>query len=182
MGETTAKVHISLVDGVLQLEGSESFVAEQLAKLEPHIVRAFERQAPKQDGGAKLNVGGNSETGADGASKKSFNDFDHLFAESNGKIQLLKSPPGNNNAQKTVSVALLLCYATSLGGAETISADAIRDTCKAHACLDGSNFVRALKNEKELFLLEGTSRSKDVRLTVPGKKRAEDLAKQLNAA
>lgn len=179
MSASTAKVHISLTEGVLQIEGSESFVAEQLAKLEPHIVRAFERQASKPEAQAR---GSAKAQPAEGDSGKGLKEFDHLFAESNGKIQLLKSPPGGNNATKTVSVALLLSYANSLLGFETVSSDAIRDTCKAHACLDSSNFAAALKGEKELFLLEGPGRSKDVRLTVPGKKKAEEMARQLNSA
>jgi len=175
MNEITAKVHISLTDGVLQIEGSEKFVAEQLSKLEPHIVRAFDRNPPD-------NLNGNKKTDRKGSANepRNFAAFDHLFAEANGKIQLLKSPPGNNNAQKMVNAALLLSFANSLLGNATTPSNNIREVCKAHACLDASNFAKRLKDEKELFLLEGTGRSKDLRLTVPGKNKAEELAKSLN--
>lgn len=176
MNEVIAKVHISLTDGVLQIEGSETFVAEQLSKLEPHIVRAFDHNPSDKKGG-------NKKTDAKGSTDPSINlaAFDHLFAEANGKIQLLKSPPGNNNAQKMVNTALLLSFANSLLGNTITPTDGVREICKAHACLDASNFAKRLKDEKELFLIEGTGRSKDIKLTVPGKKKAEELAKSLNA-
>lgn len=173
MSGNVAKVHISLVDGVLQIEGSEAFVSEQLAKLEPHIVKAFENRAstPKD---SKKSVG------KDGSGEASIQNYEHLFAESGGKVQILKNIPGNNNAQKSINITLLLAYAYSLIGSNSISTATIRECCKAHACLDSSNFSSTIKDENSLFILEGTSKAKNVKLTIPGRKKAEELASQLN--
>lgn len=177
MSDITAKVHISLIDGVFQIEGSESFVADQLSKLEPHIAHAFERKPSGNKGESTGPTNENNENTILGLTE-----FDHVFAKSNGKIQLLKSPPGSKNSQKTVSVALLLLFANLLVGNASIPSGDIREVCETHACLDSSNFASTLKNETELFLFEGTGRSKNVRLTVPGKKKAEELARSLNIA
>lgn len=178
MAAATAKVHISLVDGVLQIEGSEDFVSEQIARLEPHIVRAFENR----DTAAVKPIKSSEGVAVANKVANGLDDYDHLFAENGGKIQILKTIPGANNAQKTINASLLLAYANTLVGTEVTSSDIVRETCKSHACLDSGNFAKTLKGEKEYFLLEANGKSKNIRLTVPGRKKAEELAKQLNAS
>jgi hypothetical protein len=168
-------VNISLKDGLLQIEGSEAFVSEQLAKLEPHIVKAFEN-------GESVTHGKKSKLGAKTSDSVAFSEYEHLFAEVDGNVQILKAIPGKNNAQKTVNIALLQAFAKFLMGAESVSSTVVRDVCKAHACLDSGNFASTIKSENSLFILTGTGNSKDIKLTVPGRSKAEELAKQLNIA
>lgn len=88
--------------------------------------------------------------------------------------------PGKSTAEKMVSAALLLTYANFLQGVESTSLDAIRDVCKAHGCLDSSNFSKRLHAEKDAFIFGGTPRKQTVKLTVPGRRRAEQMARELN--
>ena len=179
MTTAIAKIHISLTEGILQLEGSETFVAQQIALLEPHIIKAFENKGALQQKNANPHSPPTKPI-----QTNNLDQFDNLFAENGGEIQLLKDIPGSNNAQKTINAALLLTYANELAGNGTsLPSEVIRKICKAHACLDPSNFSTSLKSTKEYFLLEGeTGKPKSIRLTIPGKKRAIELAKQLNAS
>lgn len=143
MTDKDAKVHISLRDGVLELEGSESFVTAQLKILQPLIQKAFEATpAPsKEEGGGRpeqtpppLRIDATPGLGA----------FENVFAEADGKVQVLKTLPGSNKSQKTVNAALLLAYANTLKGQESTTCKDIRDLCNAHACLDKSNFSKII--------------------------------------
>jgi len=178
MEKTSARVHISLTEGILEIEGSETFVSEQLTKLEPHIVRAFETSNIKNSSSQKSVA--TSETDSKPPETAGLSAFEHVFAEANGRMQILKTLPGSTNSAKTISAALLLGFAYSQKGIEEISFDVIRDICKAHACLDSSNFASILKSQKNYFLISGTASSKTLKLSVPGQKKAFEVATQLN--
>ncbi len=182
MTENQAKVHLSLRDGTLELEGSERFVGEQLERLRPLIEGSFKRASPRDAQGSET-------LSADATETENLNpqqdplgiaDYENLFAEADGRIQILKTLPGANKASKTVSGALLLTFANGLLGSDSTTASDVRDLCKTHACLDSSNFSSTIKAQKEFFLISGSGGSQSYRLTVPGRKKAEDLARQLN--
>ncbi len=175
MTEAAAKVHISLVEGILQIEGSEKFVSEQIARLEPHIIRAFENRDQNLTRSNKAT--GKNTNFNDGIS---INEYDQLFADKGDKIQILKAIPGTGKAPKTINIALLLMFAYGLKGVDAISSDLIREVCRDNACLDESNFAGVIKRDKEDFVYE--AKSKQIKLTAPGKKKAETLAKSLNAS
>jgi len=88
--------------------------------------------------------------------------------------------PGTGKADKTVSAALLLTFANTLTGTDTTTFDTVREVCEAHSCLDGPNFAKTLKAEKDAFLFGGTPKKQTLKLTVPGRRRAEQLAMTLN--
>jgi len=90
--------------------------------------------------------------------------------------------PGSNNAEKTVNAALLLTFAYALIGKNTTSFDLVREVCVTHACLDSPNFARTLKGEKDAFVFGGTPKKKTLKLTVPGRRRAEGLVTSLNVS
>jgi hypothetical protein len=179
MTNGNARVHISLQDGTLEIEGTESFVTEQLTRFEPLIKGAFEypqRPSPKKPAGNPVS----EETSESSDTSAAIEEYSNLYAVADGKVQILKDLPGSNKAQKTVSAALLLSHANGLIGNETTTYDAIRDLCSAHACLDGTNFSKTVKGEKEFFIIGGTSKHQTVKLSVPGRRKAEELAKKLN--
>lgn len=174
-----AKVHISLVEGILQIEGSEDFVSQQIARLGPHIIGAFENREV-----TKAPIKSEQIISIEKSSANSLDEYQNLFAINGSKVQILKSIPGTSNSQKTVNIALLLSYAHALLGSDSISSKVVSETCKSHACLDAGNFSSQLKGQKAYFILDGVGKgqSKNIRLTMPGKKKAEELAKQLNAS
>jgi len=175
MTQEQAKVHISLRDGVLELQGSESFVSSQLQFLEPLIRESFKvvPPAPSQPSNdvsqpANVQVPGNATSG--------LSDYDTLFADADGKVQILKNLPGSNKAAKTLNAALLLAYANTLKGIDATPYSDVRDLCSSHACLDSGNFSKQMKSQKEFFIVLGSGNAQTIKLTVPGKKKAKDLA------
>jgi len=180
MSETQAKVQISLRDGILELQGSEKFVSAQLAILQPLIDSAFKNPpAPQQFTVSSANQT-TSQSSPTGDNASGLSAYENIFAEADGKIQILKTLPGGKKANKTVNGALLLAFANTLIGNSTTPYGDVRDLCSSHACLDSGNFSKTMKGQKELFIISGSGSSQTIKLTVPGKKRAEELAKQLN--
>jgi hypothetical protein len=112
---------------------------------------------------------------------KTLEHYDHLYAVADGKIQILKDIPGSNASEKMVAVGLLLAYGNLLNASEPTTFDDIRDVCKAHGCLDGTNLSKRLKEQRDAFVFSGTPKSQTLKLTVPGKKRAEQMADSLQA-
>lgn len=175
MSQEQAKVHISLREGVLELQGSEDFVSSQLQFLEPLIRESFKvvPQSPPQSTGdaplpANVLITGNA--------PGSFSDYDTLFADADGKVQILKNIPGGNKAIKSVNAALLLAYANTLKGIDATPYSDVRDLCSSHACLDSGNFSKQIKAQKELFIVSGSGSAQTIKLTVPGKKKGKELA------
>lgn len=182
MTDKQAKVQISLRDGVLELEGSEDFVSQQLQVLQPLIENAF-KQVPARNievPPADPPASGSSATSSGTNTHKGFEAYENLLAEADGKIQILKTLPGGNKAQKSVSAALLLAFGNHLMGNESTSFSDVRDLCKAHACLDSGNFASTMKGQKEWFLISGSGSGQTFKLTVPGRKKAAELADQMS--
>jgi hypothetical protein len=176
MTDSPSRVLISISDGRVEIEGSEAFVASQLEQLRPMLQAVADRPAessaphPKPTSPASNQV----QTNVGGLAS-----YENLFAVADDKIQVLKDLPGSNSRQRTVTAALLLTLANTLHGQDTTSFDEIRDLCKTHGCLDSPNFAKTLKSEKDAFIFGGTPRKQTVKLTVPGKKRADTIADAL---
>lgn len=168
-----ARVYVSVHEGKVEIEGSEEFVRDQLARVQEVVA---------QIAGANKAVSSESNLSAQSSADKlaSLGKYAKLFTTgSSGKIELLKELPGSNMAHKTVSAALLVSYANSLLGAEQTPLDVIRKTCKDHACHDSNNFSATIKREKDLFVHSGSS---TIRLSDAGRQLAHNLAEQMIAA
>lgn len=171
-----AKAVISISEGRFEFEGDEAFVASHLSKFEEAIKQAL-----------RLNPGprGKSEekqrqSPATAGERQSLSSYENLFAIADGKVQILKTLPGNSTAEKMVSAATLLAYANALTGQENTSFESVRALCKTHGCLDASNFAKTLKAQKGMFVFSGGTKSTSLSLTVPGRKKAEGIANSLN--
>lgn len=175
MTQEQAKVHISLRDGVLELQGSEDFVSSQLKFLEPLIRESFKTLPPAPP---QLNEGTSLPAKGPvlGNTLGGLSDYDTLFADADGKVQVLKTLPGQNKAAKSVNAALLLAFANTLKGIDATPFSDVRDLCNSHACLDSSNFSKHMKSQKEHFIVSGFGSAQTIKLTVPGKKKAKELA------
>jgi len=178
MTSGSARVKFSFSEGLLEVEGSEGFVAAQLQKLEPILEKYLSQPAPNNQ---KPNGRDTTPKNAQNDINGGLSDYENLFALADGKIQILKDIPGGNKSSKTVNVALLLGFANQLQGINSVGYSTIRDLCAAHACLDSANFSKSLKDQKELFLISGSSGSQSVTLTAPGKRKASELANSLRS-
>jgi hypothetical protein len=176
MAENSERAKFSLADGRIEIEGSESFVAAQLVKLEPLLKAMFEHRPPPPPPGSQ-----NSES-ATNKSDGSFDNYLNLFALADGKVQILKTLPGSGKATKTMNAALLLTFANDLIGTKSTAIEEIRGVCSSHACYDAPNFAKSFKNAhgKESFTISGLGGSQTVSLTHPGKTKAKLLADSLN--
>ena len=174
MSQEQAKVHISLRDGVLELQGNEEFVSSQLQFLEPLIRESFKGlpavPCQQNDGAlpATSDLSGNAPAG--------LSNYDFLFADADGKVQILKTLPGASKSSKSINAAFLLTFANTLKGLDATPYSDVRDLCSSHGCLDSGNFSSQMKSQKEYFIISGSGNAQTIKLTIPGKKKAKELA------
>lgn len=169
-----ARVVVSAREGIIEIEGSEPFVSDQLTRLKAvitHIVSASAKWRPYAEQRNESPQTGN------GAAPQALAQCANVFTHTDGKIRLLKELPGTNMANKTVNAALLVAHANALMGSEHTTLDTIRSVCKEQACHDSNNFSATLKREKELFVHSG---SLHITLSQAGRERAAHLVNQLN--
>ncbi|MEC5218087.1 hypothetical protein RCH09_003054 [Actimicrobium sp. GrIS 1.19] len=169
-----ARVVVSAREGIVEIEGSEVFVADQLARLKVVISQVIASNANWRNAPESKPPAGSSPSVP---VPQALEGFSNLYTQSKGKLRLLKELPGNNKANKTVNAALLVAHANALMGTEHTTLDTIRSVCKEQACHDSNNFSATLKREKELFVHSG---SLHITLSPAGRERARLLASQLN--
>lgn len=185
MQDSPTRFALSIPNGQFEVTGSEEFVDKQVERFESLIRTLLDRsQGEGSADGSRGNgaIDGNPvpPNGRGGDAASALTSLENVFALADDKIQILKDLPGSGKAQKTVNAALLTTYANTLRGADEVSFDTIREMCEAHGCLDSGNFAKTISSEKELFIVGGSERKKTARLTVPGRRKAEQLARDLN--
>lgn len=172
-----AKVRVSLVDGTLEFEGSETFVATQLEKFSEAIKAGLGRSEKR-----KSNETPATSREAETKSQATSGDLDDVFASTDTGVQILKDIPGNSNAQKMVNVAKLLLFGLKqLKQKDTVLFEDVKAACLAHGCYDGNNMSTVLKDEKEAFVFGGSGKKQTLRLTVPGTKSTAKLVAEIRA-
>ena len=178
-----AKFHLSISEGVLQISGSELFVTQQIENFKDVIldslannekpVKFLPANSPQP---TQPTAPSSIEETADGNPYPNVLDFD------GDQIHIICKVPGNNNSEKTNNIALIYLWAKQHMGTKSVSSKEIREQCEEHACFDPSNFASYLKRDKASLIVSGTKGgNKDCKLTHPGKTKAEDLLKELNA-
>lgn len=98
----------------------------------------------------------------------------HIDAD-DGTISILKKVPGDNKAEKTKNIALIVLYIRKgkVPGKEIIP------ICEKHACYDSSNFSAIFKNEKTNIVRKGSGQSWTIELTQPGETAALTLLEEM---
>ncbi len=170
-----ARVIVSAREGIIEIEGSEHFVSDQLNRLKAVITQVVTAGARWRAQGDQRR---NNAPHGRGAYPPALVPFPDVFSHTDGKIRILKDLPGTNMANKTVNAALLVAHANALMGSEHTTLDTIRSVCKEQACHDSNNFSATLKREKELFIHSG---SLHITLSDAGRERAASLVNQLTA-
>jgi hypothetical protein len=178
--QSDALIHISMGTGEIEISGSEAFVSQQIENFKEVIIQTLQTHRVSTPDKQINHTGEITQVENSNLSKET-NPYPHLFANHEGKAVLLKTPTGNSKREKMVNISMLYLLAKSLfGQGEDASYPELRQLCKEHSCLDENNFSKAISESKEIFLVSGTVSTKTAKLTHPGKKQAEDLARQLN--
>lgn len=185
MADNESRITLSIHEGKLEIVGSEDFVAKQVDRFEDLIKQLFASPQPPQPRFTDREVSPNPNGAASRADLGAgLGDYPNVFAVHDDKIQITKDLPGPTIYKKMLAAAELYALASSLRGTEEVPFEEIRNVCREHGCLDSDNFSPTIKKEKELFTFGGKrgSPNQTLKLTVPGKKAARELAKQLNDA
>jgi len=165
----SAKIVVSVRDGLLEISGSEDFVREQLGKFNDLIMKHLSNMLKSA-----------LEQEVQGDAWKSVS-YHHVIAFEGDEIRILKNIPGKSGAEKAVNAALLYLYAKNVKGQEEALFKEIRELCQGHGCLDSANFASNLKSEKQYFIIGGSGKKQTAKLTQPGKMKAAALVNELNS-
>jgi hypothetical protein len=178
---TGAKASINLQEGVFEFEGDENFVERQMARFESMIEKSFYSMPTKQNQANPENrvieiVG---ETGEPLEDLKGIDDFEDVFEIHEDNLHIIKDLPGDTVKAKTLSAALLVCYGKILTGLDSTLTLSVRQECERHGCYLPKKFASYIKSYNTLFLESGSGKESTLKLTVPGKRLAEDLVTRL---
>ena len=168
-----AEVQVDASKGFLMVRGEQAFVSETLERYKS----VFETAAKQI---SKTAVPG--EVPSSSAVKISgggLEAFSNVYDIDGDTTSILVSPPGKTITAQARAIVLLTLYARYKIGQEPTALDLIKDQCKAHACLDPKNFVGHVKSQKSYVTVSGSNSAATARLTVPGRKAAEELAQSL---
>lgn len=179
---TDAKATINIHEGILEFEGDEGFVEQQMVRFEQLINTTFSsskkpttRKDPEKTGRkeTKDEIEFKSEN-------SSLDDLNHIFEVHEDKLHIIKDIPGSNVKAQTLSAALLVCLGKYKSGSDNALLDDIRSECERHGCYNPKKFATYIKSYNTLFLESGTGKSSTIKLTVPGRNLAEDLVSRLD--
>ncbi|MDA2928900.1 hypothetical protein MYX84_02955 [Acidobacteria bacterium AH-259-O06] len=176
----SAKIVVSVRDGLLEISGSEDFVRDQLENFNDLIMKHLYNMLKSAQPSIFPSPQPALEQEVQGDAWKSVS-YHKVIAFEGDEIKILKNIPGKSEAEKAVNAALLYLYAKNVKGQEEALFKEIRELCKSHGCLDSANFASNLKSEKQYFIIGGSGKKQTAKLTQPGKTKAAALVGQLNS-
>ena len=178
------EVTIDASAGSISVKGDASFALEILEKYQAIFVRRSPEGKSDQRAATKDDPVVNQESeeskpgsvGVDG-----LDGYSNVYDVNGDAISIIANPPGTTGAAQARSVALLLLFAKFKTGQLTVDSEAIKEQLKAHACFDPKNFASQMKSQKNFVTVTGSkgSSSFTMKLTVPGRKSAEELVEKL---
>ena len=190
-----ARVRVSLSEGVLEFEGSESFVTSQVEKFTKIIQATLAGERPIADdagndraggGGGKTDAG-NDRAGGDtqpaaSAPPSPESELKDIFAATDTGVQILKTLPGSSKAEKAVNGAKLYLYGLqALKRRDTALFAEIKNVCKAHGCYDSHNMAACLKGDQASFVFGGRGKRQTLKLSAPGLHATAELIARIRA-
>jgi len=99
----------------------------------------------------------------------------------NGTLRIVADIPGESTKSKMRNVALIYGYGCVIQNKELFPADAVRQVCQDHGCLDGGNFSKIF-TDKTTFVVEGVKGgNKTIKLSFQGRKQAKHLIESIEA-
>lgn len=184
MSEKNAKIRISLKDGEFELSGSELFVSQQIDSFRELIVdslkdKQFDLTTSTGQHQPQIPEIGESTVNEEDNDKITAKSYPRIFHVDGENITIIKKAPGNNNARKSINTALLYLWASKSLGINEVTYSEVRDLCKNQGCLDSANFSSQMKSAKEYIIVAGSGKFQKMKLTLPGKEKAEELISEM---
>ena len=193
-----AKLLVNLKDGLIELQGSEEFVGNQIGWLKDIINRT-----PINLPSATANIQNNSPSVEEtilattlATAIPNSNDendryvaifgitkdgVDNVIHTEENSFTIITRKIKGGTAERQISYLLLYCLAKEFYRQQEVTFEELRELCKENGCLDSTNFAKNMDNHKELFIVSGKpgSKNKTAKLTAPGRSKARELLASL---
>lgn len=179
-----SKVIINLSQGLIEAEGTEDFVKQQVRQFQESMLPIFKEVFdPVSIAQESLSLSESTSVIAldthddnrESMNKQLDSQFANMFSiNGSGEIYILQTP-GSSGRERARNLALIYLFAKSyLKKETTATSDELKDLMKKHACYDSTNFSKIFK--KSLFMVTGKGKAqKKYELTVPGTNAAKAL-------
>lgn len=182
-------IEIDASRGLVKAAGDKAFVESVIDRYEK-LMAAGPVKAPVDQpsasatSGESANTVSGTPTAQGSGNTGGLSAYGNVFDITGDQISIIADPPGSTQAAKAKNLCLLYLFAKMKTGEEIVPNEEVRELCKAHAVYDPTNFASQMKSQKKLVIAAGSKGSPNftLKLTVPGKKAAEEMAKDLEAA
>ena len=183
MDDLNYEIEIDASKGLVRAKGDKEFVTECADKFSNVYTNYSGVSAPSQPMNPPTGKSAPQVTENGGAvTDSSLDQYPNVFDVTGESISVIADLPGNTTAGKAKNLALLYLLARLRLGDEVIANEDVREQCKSHAVYDSTNFASQMRSQKKLVTVQGTKGSPNftLKLTIPGRKKAEEIAKELN--
>jgi hypothetical protein len=106
--------------------------------------------------------------------------YENVLEIQSDKIQIITDIPGENLAKRMINLILIYMWGNLLINKQEISFSELREICKRHGELDGTNFAKYMNANKKYFIISGSGKYQQVKLIRPGLKEASKIITELN--
>lgn len=172
-----AKFRFSLKDGIFEIEGPESFVSSQLEAFGDIFRKALSEPMNTLPPPSYQSEG----LGKEGDDISKSLEYSNVFEIHEGKVKVVSDIPGTSKKEKTKNATFICLFGKLQENVEIVPFDEIREICEDHGFYDKNNFSRYLKSDKQNFVISGPPKNQVIKLSAPGKKKAEALVSQLSS-
>lgn len=184
MEEKTARISISLLEGKFEISGSEEFVSKQIENFKALIEKSFDKPLPKRktplESSKHIEIVNQAPVSTDEPNGGLHDKYSDIFVVDEDNIRIITDIPGDNAFSKTFNAALIYAFAKKQMGVEETSVEEVRSVCQNHGFLDNPNFSKAIKKgDPKFYLDKGKNKSRMIKLTRPGEKKAEELIQSI---
>lgn len=174
-----SRIKISLNGNLLELEGSDDFIKTNL-----ELMKKIEQAAPVPQTLNQQPSSNPVKTPINNSISENLSDlYPYVYHKTDEGFNIISSElPGNSNAEKTRTLALIYLYGKKFMMSED-SADSneLRSLATKFGCLDSKNFAKHLAATKPHLAFNGKKGgNKTYTITRPGENEAKKIVSEIN--